>query len=162
MRRFAHAVPLSALVALAAACGPAPDAGQEGVGATADTATQPGPPAPPDATIRLSMTNGQVVVQPESVEVTRGAVVRWEASDPNVVWVVVFSGDTPMLNGRRVFNGGGGPGNPDQAPVNRNAVIGQEYKYWVFYPDGQGGYLQLDPKLVIIDDPGPGVDTVGR
>ena len=36
--------------------------------------------------------------------------------------------------------------------VGNNAL--GEYKYWVFYPDGQGGFLQLDPKLVVIEEPG--------
>jgi hypothetical protein len=33
-------------------------------------------------------------------------------------------------------------------------LIGNQYKYWVFYPDGNGGYVTKDPKLVIIADQG--------
>lgn len=160
MKRLSHTVVLSAAVALVVACAPEPEPEPDtGETETAnDTAAQPTRLQQPDTTIMISLVDGRIVVNPDSVGVRRGNVVRWAAADPEAVWVVVFAGGTPMQAGRRVLNGGG-PGNGDRAPVSLEAATGQAYKYWVFHPDGEGGYLQLDPKLVIIED--PGTNTTG-
>ncbi len=156
MRHLPRITSSIAVAAVLAACAPADEAPAVDDETTVDTAVA----APdveqspaPNATIQLSLQNGQIVVEPDSLEVERGAMVRW-AGGEEAVWVVAFAGGTPFRNGRRVFNGGG-PSSAGQGPINQDAPT-TTYKYWVFYPDGQGGYLQLDPKLVVIEDEGTG------
>jgi hypothetical protein len=108
---------------------------------------------PPERMIRMQLIGDSLAIEDE-VDVNWRQPVRWESADPDAVWVVVFADSTPFRGGnpRRVFNGGG-PGNsanggplPSAPPDAADAL---EYEYWVFYPDGAGGYLTFDPKLVI-------------
>lgn len=162
MKRLPNGIPLFFGLAVLLGCGAEPEAGSDPEEMAAETAAvQPGPgqaagviqatPAPPqpDTTITISRVGGQIVVQPDSLGIGRGRVVRWAATDPGAVWMVLFADSTPMQNGVQVLHNTG-PGNPHQAPIRLQADTGSVFKYWVFYPDGQGGYLQLDPRLVII------------
>ena len=101
------------------------------------------------ATITLSFQNGRVTASPDVATVPRGAQVRWISADPSAVWVVVFPQGTPFANGKRTFNGGGN-GSDAGGPIPPGAAP-QEHKYWVFYPDAEGNYHILDPKLVIVN-----------
>lgn len=158
MKRFSLAASLLAAAAVGTACaGPGADTEETETVADTEAVAEVQPPPPP-RTIMLSRVDGQIVVDPDSIGVPPRTLVRWEAADTGAVWVVVFAGGTPMERGRRVINGGG-PGESDRAPVRPNVEPGQVFKYWVFYPDSEGGYLQLDPKLVIIED--RGADTTG-
>lgn len=153
MKRLPIDIPLFFALAILLGCDAEPRAGSGQDTTAADTMaadTAPQTPPPPDTTIMISRVDGEIVVQPDSVVIARGRIVQWAAADTAAVWMVLFAESTPMQNRVQVLHNTG-PGNPDQAPINREAALG-EYKYWVFYPDGQGGYLQLDPKLVIIDD----------
>lgn len=157
MKRASAFVAFLALVALGAAC----DTGSYQATEQEGSAMM----MQPDTTITLSLEDGQIVVDPDPVNVKINGVVRWASkAGESPVWVVVFADSTPMKNGRRVFNGGTAPGSSGQAqaqgPVGSGRdLVGKEFKYWVFYPDGQGGYIQKDPKLVIIDDPGADTTT---
>jgi hypothetical protein len=112
-----------------------------------------GTPAPPATTlIELSLVNGSIVVSPDSAIAERNGNVRWRSANPGAVWVVVFPQTTPFANQQRVLNGGGNPSHA-QAPIpGSGAGTTVAHKYWVFYPDGSGGYVVEDPKLVIVDD----------
>lgn len=129
MKRLPRLFPLLLVLPLAVACAPAR-----------------GP-----VVISLSVDEGEIVVDPDSATATRSQIVRWTSADENAVWLVVFADATPMRNGRRVFHGGSGPGQPPRGPVAQDAET-TAYKYWVFYPAGDGEYLQVDPELWIIDD----------
>lgn len=111
--------------------------------------------AGPTTVITLGLDQaGHITVSQDTARVPIRGIVRWASADPSAVWVVVLADSTPMVNHRQAFNGGGPPAQAQGAVGSGRALIGNEYKYWVFYPDGNGGYVQKDPKLVIIDDQG--------
>ena len=132
MKRLPEFFPLLLVLAVLAACVPQP------------------PERPGTVEIRLSVEEGSVIVDPESVRVVHGQPVRWVAADRGAPWFVVFSDSTPMMMGRQVFQGG--PNGMPQGTVSRTAVVGQRYKYGVFYPVEGGEYLHVDPELWVIDD----------
>lgn len=169
MKRFSLAASLLAAAAAGMACaGPAPDTEETEAVADTEAVAEVQQPLRPDTTIMISRVGNQIVVEPDSIGVARRTVVRWAAADTGALWVVVFAGGTPMAEGDsargpggrvRVFHSGG-PGNSDRARVRLDVAVDSVFKYWVFYPDGNGGYLQLDPKLIIIDDRGADSTTV--
>lgn len=117
-----------------------------------------GPPAV-TAMITYDAVADTITVSPDPIEVKRGAVVRFESvTMPDSVWMVAFTDGTPFRGGnpndphRLVFHGGGRLVDA-QGPIDRSATL-QEYKYWVFHPNGKGGYKAVDPKLIVIDDGG--------
>lgn len=131
------ALPLAALIALGA-CSPA-----------ADDATGP------QETIEIGLAADRTVtVSRDSLGIARGQspVVAWSASTgiADRPWVVAFGDGTPFRNGQTVFSSN--PGR-DRAPINATAAA-REYKYSVFVADADGNWIELDPKIVIIDDPG--------
>jgi hypothetical protein len=152
MRQPLPFISMIAAAALLAGCTPPDEA--PGTDDTPDTLSST--PAYPDsvsATISVSAVDGQVQVRPDSVEVEQGALVRW-AGDGDTVWVVAFPEGTPFHEGRPVFYGGAAAAEgegfiPDDAETG-------SYKYSVFYPNGEGGYHQIDPKLVVIERRGMG------
>lgn len=161
MKRLPIGIPLFLGLAVLLGCSAEPREGSDREAAATDTAARPPAanpmiqdtptPVQPDTTITISRVDGEIVVEPDSLAARRGRVVRWAATDAGAVWLVVFADSTPMQNGVQVLHNTR-PGNPNQAPIRGDAIVGSEYKYWVFYPDGEGGYLQLDPRLVIIDN----------
>lgn len=103
--------------------------------------------------IRFDTVGDTIVVTPADRLVRRGATVRWRSEPADTSWVVAFAGETPFQGGRRVFNGGSTGQADARGPVDPQAATGT-YKYNVFWPDGQGGYIPKDPKLVIVNENG--------
>lgn len=164
MRRPFALLSTLALLPFLAACPPGDDTGATGEPAVSDTAsvqaTQPG--QPPMETITITLSGTSVSVDRDSVTVARSQspVIRWRSDPAGGNWIVGFGEpDTPFQNGQRVFFGGSQNQGDRQGTIPQQATLGA-YKYWVFYADSEGNYHQLDPKLVIIEDPGATSDTV--
>jgi len=130
----------------------------------ADAAQAAASQATPQETVYISLdANGNVTVSADSVGVRNKAqspVIAWAAGDNmgDRAWIVGFGGASPFNNGQVVFSSD--PGR-DRAPIERTAAAGT-YKYWVWVSDGSGGWVSLDPKIVIIDDPGGSADTASN
>lgn len=120
--------------------------------------------ATPQTTVYISLdTNGNVTVSEDSVGVrNKGQAphIAWAVGDNmgDRAWIVGFGGGSPFNNDQVVFSSD--PGR-DRAPIDRNAAAGT-YKYWVWVADGMGGWLSIDPKIVIIDDSGGSADTASN
>jgi len=109
-------------------------------------------------TIGLDASGAVIVdVDPLTVARNKSPVVAWgsDASMQGRQWIVGFGGLSPFLNRQSVFTSDSGR---DRAPILRTAGLG-EYKYWVWVSDDNGDWIELDPKIVIIDD--PGADSIG-
>lgn len=148
------ALSFSALIALGA-CAPA---AEEAVPAGQDAAGQPA--AAQESIIIDLAEDGAITVSRDSLGIEHGQspVVAWSASAEisERRWMVAFGGASPFRNGQTVFSSD--PGR-DRAAINADADAGT-YKYWVFVSDEDGNWTELDPKIVIIDDPGSLPDTV--
>ena len=118
------------------------------------TVGPPGQAAPP-AAITLSLSSaGEIVVQPDSLNVGPGAQVRWESQPADAAWVVAFPTTTPFQGpggGQRIFHGGTQGQARNHGPIRQSEPPGA-HKYWVFFPDASGKYTMKDPTLVIEDD----------
>lgn len=149
-----------ALLPVLVACPAGDETGATGGATVSDTAAAteipPPNPQPPTYTITITRQGGSVSVSEDSLELvrTQTPVVVWESNPPGGHWIVGFGAGTPFQGGKRVFFGGSQSAGDRRGTIHSQASLG-EYKYWVFFADAQGNYHWLDPKLVIIDDPGP-------
>lgn len=165
MRRPFALLSTLALVPVLVACPPGDDTGATGEALVSDTAAAVQAAQPVQqatATITITLTGNSVSVDQDSVTVARSQspVIEWKSDPPGGHWIVAFGeADTPFQNGKRVFFGGSQSQGDRRGTVPPQATLGT-YKYWVFYADSQGNYHELDPKLVIIEDPGAVSDTV--
>lgn len=165
MRRSFALPSALALVPLLVACPPGDESGGTGQRAAPDTVTAtqttlPGQQAASDTIIITMDQTGNVSVSEDELRLVRGRapVVLWESNPPGGHWIVGFGAQTPFQGGKRVFFGGSQSAGDRRGTIPTQANLG-EYKYWVFFADAQGNYNSLDPKLVIIDDPGALSDT---
>lgn len=154
MKRLPELFPLLLVFAFVGACEAPPAQEDRGMEADSPVEDVEQEQQEPFDTVSLSIQDGAIVVEPDSVGIPPGRTVMWQAAegaDPADVWIVAFADGTPMQDGYRVFNGGS---DPDRArgTVSRQAEVGTHYKYWVFYPTGDGEYLQVDPELWVIND----------
>lgn len=153
------ALPLAALIALGA-CSPAADEAPAAAEASLAGQDAAGQQAAAQETIQIGLSaDGAITVSPDSLGINRGRspVVAWSASAEigDRTWMVAFGSGSPFRNGQTVFSSN--PGR-DRAPINAEAA-GDTYKYSVFVADEEGNWIDLDPKIVIIDDPGTLGDT---
>ena len=153
---------LSFATLVAAACSPtAEESPQQPAGVTAEEGEgMRADQVSPITTIEIGVdVSGAILVSvdPLTVGRTQSPVVAWssDASMQGRQWIVGFGGQSPFRNGQSVFTSD--PGR-DRAPISRTAGLG-EYKYWIWVSDGNGDWIPLDPKIVIIDD--PGADSIG-
>lgn len=158
---FPLALSFATLVAVAACSPTAEESPQQPAGVTAEegegmradqVSTIP--------TIEIGLDgSGAIIVSVDALTVERGQspVVSWSSDDSmqDRNWIVGFGGQSPFRNQRSVFTSD--PGR-DRAPISSTAGIG-EYKYWIWVSDDNGEWISLDPKIVIIDD--PGADSIG-
>lgn len=139
MLRVVSLVVLSAAFLVVASCGPG------------SQDEPPGGSAPVQSVeIRLGVT-GLPVVSVDSIGVERGdsPVIRWSADPSELRWFVAFP-VSPFRNGQQFFYGENQ--GTQQAPIRADAAAGT-YKYSVFVADSDSTWVELDPKIVIIDDP---------
>ncbi|MDH5759062.1 MAG: hypothetical protein OEZ65_05685 [Gemmatimonadota bacterium] len=128
------------------ACSP----GEEGQPPEATTATAV------HATIVIGVDDaGNVYVSQDRLEVrnrNQSPVIAWAADSSlgDRRWIVGFAGASPFKSNRVAFSSDPGA---HQGPISPDAAEG-EYKYWVWVSAPGDAWLSLDPKIVIIDDPG--------
>lgn len=114
-----------------------------------------------DSVISIRLDGQTIVVTPTDAYIRRGRSVRWTSVPTDTPWVVAFAGATPFQNGKRVFNGGGPGQSNTHGPLLSGAALGS-HEYTVLWPDGEGGFIVLDPKLVVVDEMGDTTHISGQ
>jgi hypothetical protein len=108
------------------------------------------PLPPPPLLVEIRIRNGAIEVSPDPAEVVRHQRLDWNAEDPNARWETEMKARTPFRRGRRRFrNKGHGNDGENIALGNLN----EEFAYTVRCHDSNGNWVEIDPKIVIRDNP---------